>query len=150
MIIYHGSDHIIRKPEYHMGRRNNDYGYGFYCTAHEDMAKEWSVTEGRSGYANRYELNMQGLEVLDLNEYPVLTWLTVLVENRDFQLGSPLAREAVAYLRKEFAINYRSFDVIRGYPSSPRVQMISASPSSTSSAEASAIGVPPASGAAAK
>ncbi|MBO4414805.1 MAG: DUF3990 domain-containing protein [Lachnospiraceae bacterium] len=115
MIVYHGSDHIVEKPVYHAGTRRNDYGYGFYCTAYEDMAKEWSVTEGRSGYANRYELDMQGLEVLDLNEYPVLTWLTVLVENRNFQLGSPLAREAVVYLQKEFAINYRSFDVIRGY-----------------------------------
>ncbi len=115
MIVYHGSDHIVEKPVYHTGKRSNDYGYGFYCTAYEDMAKEWSVAEGRSGYANRYELSMQELRVLDLNEYPVLTWLTVLVENREFRLGSPLAREAAAYLRKEFTINYRSFDIIRGY-----------------------------------
>ena len=115
MIVYHGSDHIVEKPVYHAGKRSNDYGYGFYCTAHEDMAKEWSVSEGRGGYANRYDLSMQGLKVLDLNKYPVLTWLTVLVENREFHLGSPLAREAASYLRKEFAIDYRSFDVIRGY-----------------------------------
>jgi hypothetical protein len=115
MIVYHGSDHIVEKPVYHTGKRSNDYGYGFYCTAYEDMAKEWSVAEGRSGYANRYELSMQELRVLDLNEYPVLTWLTVLGENREFRLGSPLAREAAAYLRKEFTINYRSFDIIRGY-----------------------------------
>ena len=53
MIVYHGSDHIVEKPVYHAGTRRNDYGYGFYCTAYEDMAKEWSVTEGRSGYALR-------------------------------------------------------------------------------------------------
>ena len=115
MIVYHGSDHIIEKPVYHMGKRNNDYGYGFYCTVHEDMAKEWSVAEGCSGYANRYELSMAGLTELDLNKYPILTWLTVLVENRKFQLTSPLAREASAYLRKEFSVDYLSYDIIKGY-----------------------------------
>ena len=115
MIVYHGSDHIIEKPVYHMGKRNNDYGYGFYCTVHEDMAKEWSVAEGCSGYANRYELSMAGLTELDLNKFPILTWLTVLVENRKFQLTSPLAREASAYLRKEFSVDYLSYDIIKGY-----------------------------------
>ena len=115
MIVYHGSDHIIEKPVYHMGKRNNDYGYGFYCTAHEDMAKEWSVTEGCSGYANRYELSTTGLTELNLNDYPILTWLTVLVENRRFHLTSPLAREACSYLRREFAIDYQSYDIIKGY-----------------------------------
>lgn len=115
MIIYHGSDHLIRKPEYHMGRRNNDYGYGFYCTAHEDMAREWSVSEGRCGYSNRYCLNTKGLTMLDLNKYPILTWLTVLLENRIFHLDSPLSREASDYLKKEFCIDYESYDIIKGY-----------------------------------
>ena len=115
MIVYHGSDHIIEEPVWHAGKRSNDYGYGFYCTAHEDMAKEWSVSEGCSGYANRYSLNMAGLTVLDLNKYPLLTWLTVLIENRKFHLASPLAREAAAYLRKEFSIDYGSYDIIKGY-----------------------------------
>lgn len=98
-----------------MGKRSNDYGYGFYCTVFEDMAKEWSVSEGRSGFANRYELSMRGLKVLDLDEYSLLTWLSVLVENRRFHLGSPLAREAADYLKKEFAVDYHSCDIIRGY-----------------------------------
>lgn len=98
-----------------MGKRSNDYGYGFYCTAHLDMAKEWSVSERRSGYANKYELPVEQLNTLNLNVYPILTWLTVLIENRQFHLGSPLAREAADYLKREFAVDYRSVDIIKGY-----------------------------------
>ncbi|MCR5330867.1 MAG: DUF3990 domain-containing protein [Lachnospiraceae bacterium] len=115
MIIYHGSDHIIQKPEFHAGNRHNDYGYGFYCTEHEDTAREWSVSAGRSGYINIYDINLQGLSVLDLDEFPILTWLTVLLENRTFNLASPLALEAKEYLKKEFSIEYGSFDIIKGY-----------------------------------
>ena len=32
MLLYHGSDHIIEKPEFGAGKKHNDYGRGFYCT----------------------------------------------------------------------------------------------------------------------
>ncbi len=115
MILYHGSEHIIEKPLFHGGRKNNDYGYGFYCTEFPDMAREWSAAPGRMGILNRYDFDMDGLSVMDLNEYSILTWLSVLLQNRVFQLNSPLAREAYAYLIKEFGIDYASFDVITGY-----------------------------------
>ncbi len=115
MILYHGSDHIIEKPIYQGGRRNNDYGYGFYCTEFPDMAREWSAAPGRTGILNSYEFDMNDLSVLDLNEHSILTWLSVLLQNRVFQLNSPLAREAYAYLIKEFGIDHGSFDVITGY-----------------------------------
>ncbi len=115
MIVWHGSDHIVEKPTYLAGKRFNDYGHGFYCTVHEDMAKEWSVSEGRSGYANKYELLTQDLTVLNLNDYPILTWLAVLLENRHFSVNSPLAREARDYLMSEFSVDYHSCDIIRGY-----------------------------------
>ena len=115
MLIYHGSDHIIEKPIYHGGKSNNDYGYGFYCTEHPDMAREWSVSDNRAGYVNQYETDESGLTILYLDEYPILTWLTILLENRVFRLDSPLAREASAYLKKEFRIPYESYDIINGY-----------------------------------
>ena len=40
MLIYHGSDHIIKQPVYKGGKRNNDYGYGFYTTQDLELAKE--------------------------------------------------------------------------------------------------------------
>ena len=36
MIVYHGSDHIVKKPNYMGGKDDNDYGNGFYTTEYED------------------------------------------------------------------------------------------------------------------
>lgn len=82
--IYHGSDHVIQKPEYGFGKPYNDYGLGFYCTENIDMAKEWAVTEDQDGFANAYDLDMEGMTVLNLNDgsYTVMNWLAILLENR--------------------------------------------------------------------
>lgn len=115
-IIYHGSDHIIKIPKYHGGKPHNDYGYGFYCTKSAEMAKEWAVSEEHDGYANRYQLDMDGLKVLDLNrDYSILTWLTVLIQNRTFNLDTPLALEASRYLRETFSVDTSAYDLIIGY-----------------------------------
>ena len=57
IIIYHGSENIIEKPEYGKGKSYNDYGRGFYCTEYIDLAKEWACDEKHGGYANKYSLN---------------------------------------------------------------------------------------------
>ncbi len=115
MILYHGSELIIEKPKYKGGKPYNDYGYGFYCTEYPDMAREWSVTSNRNGYLNKYELDSTNLSVLCLNDYPALTWLSVLLENRTFDITTPLAKEASAYIRKEFSVDYETYDCIKGY-----------------------------------
>ena len=61
MIVFHGSEHIVEKPVFHGGKKSNDYGYGFYTTESFDLAKEWACAKNTDGYANRYELNMDGL-----------------------------------------------------------------------------------------
>ena len=38
--IYHGSDHIIEKPQYGYGKPYNDYGVGFYCTRQKGVNQE--------------------------------------------------------------------------------------------------------------
>jgi hypothetical protein len=82
----------------------------------EEMAKEWAVSDEHDGYANRYELEMEGLQVLDLDKgYTVLTWLAVLLQNRTFNIDTPLGREAVAYLKKAFWIDAQVYDIICGY-----------------------------------
>lgn len=115
MIIYHGSDHIIEKPLFNGGKPYNDYGLGFYCTEHEDLAREWSVTENSSGYINKYKINEKELKILDLNEYPMITWLAVLLENRTFEVNAPLAFEAKKYILKEFLVDHDNYDLIKGY-----------------------------------
>ena len=42
--IYHGSEIIVEQPTFGEGRKNNDFGLGFYCTAIEELAKEWAVS----------------------------------------------------------------------------------------------------------
>ena len=60
IVLYHGSPEIIETPMYGKGKSYNDYGKGFYCTQHIELAKEWACTEGVDGYANRYEIETDG------------------------------------------------------------------------------------------
>lgn len=115
--LYHGSSNIIEKPIYGYGKAYNDYGLGFYCTDVLEMAKEWGVGKDQDGYANCYEIECDGLRILDLNdpEYCILHWLTVLLQNREFDVPSGLALEAKAYLLANFAVDYESYDAIIGY-----------------------------------
>jgi hypothetical protein len=45
--IYHGSRQIVEVPTFGEGRKNNDFGLGFYCTESNDLAKEWAVVNGK-------------------------------------------------------------------------------------------------------
>ena len=115
--LYHGSEKIIKKPVYGAGKRYNDYGRGFYCTQELDLAKEWAVSEERDGYANEYHMNMEGLEVLDLtqDDFCILHWLAILLQNRVFDIQSDFGEEARRYLIENFDVKYQKYDVIIGY-----------------------------------
>ena len=116
-IIYHGSSVIIEKPQFGFGNLRNDYGLGFYCTEDIDLAKEWGVTDGKDGYANKYELDANGLSCLDLSDpkYNVLHWITILLENRVFTLKNDITKVGKKYLIENFSIPYDNYDVIKGY-----------------------------------
>lgn len=116
-ILYHGSPDIIERPIFGYGKAYNDYGLGFYCTDSLEMAKEWGVSRDHDGYANRYEMDCEGLHILDLNteDYCILHWLAVLLENREFDVPSGLALEAKEYLLENFAVDYKHCDAIIGY-----------------------------------
>ena len=115
--LYHGSQNIIEKPVWGYGKKYNDYGLGFYCTESVDMAKEWGVFANQDGFANCYELECDGLKILDLNseDYCILHWLTILLQNREFDMPSGLALEAKKYLLEQFSVNYEDYDAIVGY-----------------------------------
>ena len=115
--IYHGSSKMIEKPAYGIGNPNNDYGLGFYCTESIELAKEWACSNETDGYANQYELNPEGLSVLSLTggQYSILNWLFVLLENRKFRIGGDVAKQAKEYIFENFAIDYRRYDMIKGY-----------------------------------
>lgn len=116
MILFHGSRSIISQPRKDLGRSWNDYGQGFYCTKEESLAGEWACSEGNDGFVNRYELDLDHLNVLVLDSrFNILNWLAVLLENRKFDLRNPLAADARQYLLKHFSVPYRDCDVLIGY-----------------------------------
>ena len=75
--LYHGSNRIVDKPEYGLGKPYNDYGRGFYCTKEFNLAGEWAVASDRDGYINEYLLTTDKLRILNLNDsgYCILDWL---------------------------------------------------------------------------
>jgi hypothetical protein len=115
--IYHGSVNIVEKPAFGAGKIHNDYGRGFYCTEHIELAKEWACSAGCDGYVNHYRMDCNDLDVLRLNtpEYNILNWLAILLENRKFDVANGLPQRAKAYLLENFYVDYGKYDVIVGY-----------------------------------
>lgn len=117
MKIYHGSENIIEKPIFGAGKPYNDYGLGFYCTEDIALASEWAVDSSRDGFVNCYSINLNGLNVIDLNsgEYTILHWLCILINNRRFDLDTPLLKEAFHFLNENYYVDTKDADVIKGY-----------------------------------
>lgn len=117
MLIYHGSEKRIERPVWGQGNPRNDYGSGFYCTESLELAKEWACQKNSDGFANAYELDMSGLKVLDLSaeNFSILHWLTILMQNRVFSPKSPLGRTNLEFLTEKFQVPYLDYDVIVGY-----------------------------------
>lgn len=117
MILYHGSDKIVEQPAFGKGNPFNDYGLGLYCTQEVSLAQEWACTEGKDGFVNKYEFDSEGLKLLYLNngEYNILNWLAILLENRRFDLSTPITVQARNYILGSYLPDYKDFDVIVGY-----------------------------------
>jgi len=115
--LYHGSESIIERPVLGKGKRNNDYGIGFYCTVDLNMSKEWACTGSYTGYSNKYEFDDSGMNILHLNESPfgILHWMTVLLENRSFDVTGDVARTAKEYLIENYHIDKDAYDMIIGW-----------------------------------
>ena len=99
--IYHGSRKIIERPLFGEGKKNNDFGLGFYCTQNIDLAKEWAVNSLENGYSNSYNAAgsqpascMGGWEpgdshVVD-NQLSIITSVPNLRNSRKRSLDMPL------------------------------------------------------------
>ncbi len=116
-ILYHGSPEIIRVPVFGKGKSYNDYGQGFYCTEHLELAKEWACNENSDGYANKYEIDTTGLSILNLSsdEYTTLHWLALLMNNRKFRVTTPVMKRGADWLKEHFLIDLSPYDAVIGY-----------------------------------
>lgn len=117
LILYHGSSEIIEKPAYGKGKTYNDYGQGFYCTEHIELAKEWACTEDTNGFVNMYELDISTLKVLNLSsdEFTILHWLALLMKNRKVRISTPVMKRGMKWLYQNFLPDIKDYDAIIGY-----------------------------------
>ena len=117
LILYHGSPEIIQTPIFGKGKSYNDYGRGFYCTEHLELAKEWACTENTDGYANKYEIDTNGLSILNLSsdEYTILHWLALLMQHRKFRVSTPVMKRGSDWLKEHFLLDLTPYDVVVGY-----------------------------------
>ena len=118
-ILYHGSEFVIRSPEYGKGNIHNDYGLGFYCCTNKELAKEWAAKRTGRGFVNSYSLRDDNLKILDLTKPPydsVLYWVALLLNNRELssEILNNYPRE-LKYLKEKFLIDTSKFDVVIGY-----------------------------------
>ena len=115
--LLHGTDHIIEVPDINIGNEHNDYGKGFYCTRSEEMAKEWACKRNTDGFINRYELNTDGLEFLNLMDgnHTVLNWIALLLKYRTFRLNSEIAIDTREYIIEHYSVDITNYDIIIGY-----------------------------------
>ena len=115
--LLHGSDHVIEKPDFRLGKTNNDYGRGFYCTRELPMAMEWACKQNTDGFVNKYSFEQDTLKILNLieGEYNILHWMALLLKNRTFRLSNEIAIDARDYIIENFSIDLKGYDVVIGY-----------------------------------
>ena len=114
--LYHGTPAKIVVPTYGMGEEKHDYGRGFYLTESIDLAKEWAVCRPNesNGYVHRYELDTDGLKILDFQEKGVLAWLAELMKHRDAADTKRYKVLSKKFIEK-FGIDTSTYDVIKGW-----------------------------------
>ena len=81
MIVYHSGFVKIEEPDIHHGRKNADFGQGFYLSDNEEFCKRWAkFRKGEETMINRYELDLNGLKVRYLKRDE--EWFSYLYDNR--------------------------------------------------------------------
>lgn len=116
LILYHGTSDEIVVPTFGCGDEKHDYGKGFYLTESIDLAREWAVCKPNeaNGWVHKYELDMSGLKVLDLQEHGVLAWLAELMKHRDAADSRRYRMLAQKFIEK-YGIDTTGCDVITGW-----------------------------------
>ena len=97
VMVYHGSTERVENPICRFGRKNLDFGQGFYVTNLREQAVAWANNMARNrkqiALLNRYRLDRDAiLEVAKCKVFKAYDeeWLRFIVGNRS---GENLARE---------------------------------------------------------
>ena len=89
MRVFHGSIVAVKEPLANVGRRNLDFGQGFYVTDLQEQAISWAArpfNAGKPQILNIYEFDREwvsssGFKVLHFEKYDG-DWLDFVVANR--------------------------------------------------------------------
>ena len=116
IILYHGTPDEVVVPTFGCGEDRHDYGKGFYLTENSELAKEWAVCRpnDKNGWVHKYELNTEGLKILDFQKENVLSWLAELMKHRDAADSKRYKMLAKKFIEK-YGIDTSEYDVIKGW-----------------------------------
>lgn len=116
IILYHGTSEKNVIPTYGKGEEKHDYGRGFYLTEDINLAKEWAVCKpnNTNGYVHQYELDTEGLKILDLEEKGILTWLAELMKHREASDSKRYKVLSEKFIEK-YGVDTEGYDVIKGW-----------------------------------
>ncbi|MGN1141958.1 MAG: DUF3990 domain-containing protein [Oliverpabstia sp.] len=116
IILFHGTPDEVVVPTFGCGEDRHDYGKGFYLTENSELAKEWAVCRpnDKNGWVHKYELNTDGLKILDFQKEDVLSWLAELMKHRDAADSKRYKMLAKKFIEK-YGIDTSEYDVIKGW-----------------------------------
>lgn len=116
LTLYHGSPNKVVVPTYGKGEDKHDYGKGFYLTENQNLAKEWAVSRPneQNGWIHTYQLDTDGLSILNFQEKGVLPWLAELMKHRD-AADSKRYRMLAQKFIQAYGIDTSAYDVIKGW-----------------------------------
>lgn len=116
LVLFHGTPDKIVAPAYGRGNEKYDYGMGFYLTESIDLAKEWAVCRPNdtNGWVHKFELDVDGLNILDFQQNEVFAWLAELMKHRDAADSKRYRMLAKKFIEK-YGIDTNEYDVIRGW-----------------------------------
>ncbi len=81
MLLFHASLNIIQNPDLHYGRKNADFGQGFYMTPDKEFAYRWArETVDNKCIVNIYSLDTENLKVKNFTRDE--EWFNYIYKNR--------------------------------------------------------------------
>ena len=78
MRLYHTGTEIIKEPDITIGRKNADFGQGFYLTDDLDFTRRWA--RERTPYVNIYELDEDNMLIRRFSRNT--DWFRYIFQNR--------------------------------------------------------------------
>ena len=115
--LFHGTEKNFIDPIFGFGNKNNDYGLGFYLTPNYILAAEWACQYVHESNVNEYELDLNGLKILDLTKgrKTILNWIAILLHHRKLTHSFMYEYETELEFLERYYIDVSKYDVVKGY-----------------------------------